>query len=73
MTWVHRHLGHTMDVHETHYQNTEDFIERVNIAKLLLIQDGGLVGKYKEKSLSDIEFSGMQEYKQYYYLKNLNV
>lgn len=52
------HLGHTMDVHRVHYRQTSDIIERVDIAKLLMIQDMGLVGRFKGKNLEEIQFDG---------------
>lgn len=52
------HLGHTMDVHRVHYRQTSDIIERVDIAKLLMIQDMGLVGRFKGKKLEEIQFDG---------------
>ena len=62
MTWVTNHFGHTIDVHEQHYQQTEDLIERTNIAKLLLIQDLGRVAHFKDKSLRDIQLDGKLQY-----------
>ena len=56
--WVVDHLGHTVDVHRVHYRQTSDVIERVDVAKLLLIQDLGLVGKFKGMRLQDIQLNG---------------
>jgi len=56
--WVVDHLSHTMNIHQIHYRQSCDVIERVDIAKLLLIQDLGLVGKYKGKKLKDIQLNG---------------
>ena len=47
-----------MDVHEAHYQQTEDLIERVEMSKVLLIQDLGRVGEFQNKSLKDIQLTG---------------
>lgn len=52
------HLGHTMNVHQIHYRQTSDVLERVDIAKILLIQDMGLVAKYKGQRIQDIQIEG---------------
>lgn len=56
--WVVDHLGHTMNVHQVHYRQTSDVLERVDIAKILLIQDMGLVAKYKGQKIQDIQIEG---------------
>ncbi|XP_069109622.1 uncharacterized protein [Argopecten irradians] len=53
--WVIDHLGHTMNVHREHYRQTSDLLERVEVAKILLIQDLNLVGKFHGKKLKDIQ------------------
>lgn len=58
MKWLCRHLGHTEKVHEQHYRSTSGLIERLDIAKLMLIQEGNLHGKFHGKSLHDINFEG---------------
>lgn len=55
--WVIDHLGHTMKIHLNYYRQTSDILERVEIAKLLLIQDMGLVSQYRGKQLKDIQIS----------------
>ncbi len=52
------HLGHSTNVHEIHYRQLSETLERTEIAKLCLIQDMGLVAKYKDKRLQDIELPG---------------
>lgn len=52
------HLGHNMDVHMAHYRQTSDLLERVQVAKLLLIQDMGVVGKFVGKKLEEIQLEG---------------
>ncbi len=54
MQWVTNHLGHNMEVHKIHYRLTKTFIEWGQIAKLLLIQDGGVAAA--NRSLEDITF-----------------
>lgn len=48
--WVIEYLGHTMKIHLSYYRQTSDILERVEIAKLLLIQDMGLVSQYRGNS-----------------------
>ena len=58
--WILDHLGHTANVHREHYRAMSDVIERVEVAKLLLIQDLGLVGKYNGQRLQDITLEGKE-------------
>ncbi len=58
LEWVCDHLGHTLNVHKEYYAQTSDILERVQVAKLLLIQDNGLVGRYHGKRLQDIPVEG---------------
>lgn len=44
LKWLCNHLGHTSIVHETHYRATSGLIERVEIAKLLLLQENNVRG-----------------------------
>ena len=45
-------------MHEEHYKSTSGLIERLDIAKMMLMQEGNLQGKFKGKSLEDISFEG---------------
>ncbi len=58
MEWV-CHLGHTLDVHRNHYRHMSDSIERIKIAKLLLVQDLGVVGENHGRNIDDISLEGM--------------
>jgi myosin-crossreactive antigen len=58
MKWLCRHLGHTRKVHEQHYRATSGLIERLDIAKLMLLQEGNLQGKFHGKALKEINFEG---------------
>lgn len=58
MTWLCRHLGHTRKVHEQYYRTTSGLIERLDVAKLMLLQEGNMHGKFQGKSLKDITFEG---------------
>ncbi|XP_052085092.1 uncharacterized protein LOC127722235 [Mytilus californianus] len=54
LTWLCNHLGHTKKVHLEHYRQMSGFIERVEISKILLIQDMNLTEKFKGKTLKDV-------------------
>ncbi|XP_069109552.1 uncharacterized protein [Argopecten irradians] len=59
LNWVLNHLGHTLDVHKIHYRCTSDVLEKAQIAKILLLQDHGLMGKYHNKTLTDIQLEDL--------------
>ncbi|XP_069109208.1 uncharacterized protein [Argopecten irradians] len=59
--WIIDHLGHTMDVHTVHYRQTSDVLERIEVAKILLIQDLGLVGQFRGKRLEEIQLDEIME------------
>jgi hypothetical protein len=59
MMWLTNHLGHTMDVHKIHYRLTSGLIERVDIAKMMLMQEHGLISTYAGRKLEDIDLKGM--------------
>jgi hypothetical protein len=56
--WIVDHMGHTLDVHAIHYRCTSDIIERVDIAKLLMLMDNQKIGLFKGKKLEDITMEG---------------
>uniref|UniRef100_A0A8W8NU68 ISXO2-like transposase domain-containing protein n=1 Tax=Magallana gigas TaxID=29159 RepID=A0A8W8NU68_MAGGI len=56
LKWLCNHLRHTGKVHETHYRATSGLIERVEIAKLLLIQENNMAGQFAGQDLSEIQF-----------------
>ncbi len=58
MKWLCNHLGHTRQVHLRHYHNLSGFIERSQVARLFLIQDLDLTGKFKGKNLDDVDANG---------------
>ncbi|XP_060084182.1 uncharacterized protein LOC132563439 [Ylistrum balloti] len=55
------HLGHTQKVHDAFYRQTSGLVERIDIAKLMLMQEHNLVGKYANKKLSEIQFEELEE------------
>ena len=58
LDWVCDHLGHTVDVHRAHYRSRSDVLERVEVAKILLMQENGLTNLYVGKKLEDIQLEG---------------
>ncbi|XP_078310283.1 uncharacterized protein LOC111116385 isoform X1 [Crassostrea virginica] len=54
------HLGHTQKVHDLVYRQTSGMIERLDIAKLMLIQEHNIVGKFQNKKLSEIQFDELE-------------
>ncbi len=58
LDWVTNHLGHTMDVHKINYRLTSSDIERTQVAKMLLLQDHAQVGKFRDKTLAEIDLKG---------------
>lgn len=58
LRWLVNHMGHTEKVHLQHYRATSGLIERLDIAKIMLMQEQGLVSKYANVALNDIHFEG---------------
>ena len=59
MQWVLNHLGHTLDVHKIHYRQTSSVVERIQIAKILLLQDNNRVQEFANKSLREIQLTDL--------------
>lgn len=57
--WLAQHLGHKVNIHKEHYRQVSGLIERVQIAKLLMIQDQDLSSKFKGHDLDQIDVEGM--------------
>ena len=57
--WVCKHLGHTKGIHKQVYRQLAGSVERIQIGKLMLIQDYGLGGKFVNKTLESVQFEGM--------------
>ncbi|XP_071121847.1 uncharacterized protein [Mytilus edulis] len=55
--WLCKHLGHTKSVHTEHYKQLSGYVERVEIGKLMMIQDMNLVSKFKGKDLHSVNFT----------------
>lgn len=58
MKYVCNHLGHTQKIHDQYYCQTSGLIERIDIAKLMLIQEHNLVSTYANKKLEEIQLEG---------------
>lgn len=59
LQWLCDHLGHSKPTHLGHYRNLSASIERAQIGKIMLIQDLGLTGDVRGKSLQDEELNGV--------------
>ena len=58
MEWVCENIGHTIDVHKNYSRARSDVLERIEIAKILLIQDLGMVKDFVGTNIEDIQFEG---------------
>lgn len=58
LRWLTNHLGHTEKVHLKDYRATSGLIERLDISKLMLLQEKNAHGRFANKNLSDIQFEG---------------
>lgn len=58
LEWLCQHLGHKMGIHKEHYRQMIGTVERVHVAKLLMLQDQNLTGKFLGKSLNDVDAAG---------------
>ena len=63
--WLCRHLGHTSDIHKAFYRNMSGLVERVQISKLLIMQDMNQSERFNGKSLEEIDIAGMFVYRIY--------
>ncbi|XP_063965463.1 uncharacterized protein LOC135156624 [Lytechinus pictus] len=59
--WIIDHLGHTLDVHHIHYRATSDLLERIDIAKLLLMMDFGKIADFKGQKIQDIQLDELYD------------
>lgn len=46
LKWLTNHLGHTEKVHLTHERATSGLIERLDVAKIMLLQEQNNVWKF---------------------------
>ncbi|XP_033740934.1 uncharacterized protein LOC117327839, partial [Pecten maximus] len=61
LEWLCSHLGHTSEIHKLHYRSTSGFIERVNIGKLMVLQDLNIAGHFKGQRLQDIDIEDISD------------
>ena len=54
LSWMIKHLGHTLDVHNVHYRCMESVIEKAKVPRLLLLSIEGKLGQWAGHSLQDI-------------------
>ena len=59
LQWICKHLGHTEQIHKSHYQGTSGLIECIEMGKLMLLQEHNLVHRFAGKKFSEIQFDGM--------------
>ena len=57
MDHIVKHQGHgfNINIHLGNSGQTSDIVERLNVAKLLLIQDEGLVSTHQRKKLENVD------------------
>ena len=49
------HMGHTWDVHKDFYRQYDPVGERLDVAKLLMLQDQNKLNDYRDKNLGEID------------------
>ena len=60
--WLVNHLGHSEKIHLQNYRATSGMIKRIDIAKLMLIQEKNMVGRFAGLKLNEINFEGWFPY-----------
>ena len=55
MNQILNHMGHTWEVHRTYYRLYDSIGERLDVAKLLMLQDQNKLNDYRQKGLKDID------------------
>ena len=61
MNQILHHMGHTWDVHRDFYRQYDSVGERLDVAKLIMLQDQNKLNEYKDKSLSGIDMERLAE------------
>ena len=54
------HMGHTWDVHRYYYSQYSKTAERLDVSKILLLQDTKQVDSYKKAGLDEIEVAKLR-------------
>ena len=55
MNQILNHMGHTWEVHRTYYRHYDSIGERLDVAKLLMLQDQNKLNEYRQKGLKDVD------------------
>ena len=61
MNQILNHMGHTWEVHKTYYRHYDSIGERLEVAKLLMLQDQNRLNEYRKKGLTDIDPKLLQQ------------
>lgn len=69
--WLANHLGHSMDIHKIHYRQTSGLIERIDMAKLMLMQELNITANFAGKKLEDIQLPGIYMFVAHFLMKML--
>lgn len=57
--WLAEHLGHTLDMHKSHYRLQEPLVEMTQLTKLLMAVEEGRASEFVGKSLATIRIPGI--------------
>ena len=61
MNQVYNHLGHTYDVHRDYYRHYDPIAERLDIAKLLILQDQNRVSEFLKDNNQVIDYGRLSK------------
>ena len=56
--WLCKHMGHTVSIHKLHYKAMSGYIERINIGKLMMMQDLNVAGTFVGRDLNEVNVEG---------------
>jgi hypothetical protein len=56
--WLTEHLGHTLNVHKSHYRLQEPIVEMSQLSRLLIATESGQASQFVGKKLSEINLEG---------------
>jgi len=56
--WLSEHLGHSLNIHNSHYRLQDPVVEMSHLSRLLIAIESGHASQFVGKRLSDINFSG---------------
>ena len=60
-----RHLGYSLNIHESYYQQLDTTVEKIKVARLLTAMDNGTITNYIGKKMDEIDVQGITIHKQY--------